>query len=246
MKHTGLALAVGLLLLAPGVSAQDDPAIVFGIYYRCSQGLEAQADEVVREVFAPVVQRHVDAGRLTGWLWLTHDQGGAWRKVLVTTGNDLGQMMQVRDEIIAELGDDDRMTALFTACPGHDDYIWMGVDVSSNNPDATGNATVSSYHMCNRSREGRADQIFTEVLAPLYQKHIDLGHLATYGFYLHRVGGVFRRLETVSGADHTTVLNMQGAVYEEAFATNPFAMQEFTEICQTHTDYLWSNTTPTN
>ena len=41
MNNTGVAFAVGLLVLASGVSAQDDPAIVFGQYYRCSQGLEA-------------------------------------------------------------------------------------------------------------------------------------------------------------------------------------------------------------
>ena len=249
MKNTGLALAAGLLLLAPGVGAQDEPAFVFGAYYRCNQAMEGQADEVVREVVGPVLQRHVDAGSLTGWLWLTHNQGGEWRRILATTGSDLGQMMQVRAEVVAELseGDEaDRMTELFAACPGHDDYIWVGVDISTNNPDVIGNASVSSYHMCDRSREGRADEIFTEVLAPLYQKHIDLGHLASYGFYAHRVGGAVRRLETVSGADHTTVLNMQGAVYGEAFETNPLAVQEFTDICNTHTDYLWSNANPTN
>lgn len=249
MKNTGLALAAALLLLAPGVGAQDEPAIVFGIYYRCSQALEAQADEVVQEVVGPILQRHVDAGSLTGWLWLTHEQGGAWRRVLVTTGNDLGQMMQERDELVAEISESnaDRMTELQTACPSHDDYIWFGVDISTDNViDVIGTASVSSYHMCDRSREGRADEIFTELLGPLYQKHIDLGHLASYGFYAHRVGGEFRRLETVSGADHTTVLNMQGAVYDEAFETDPLAMQEFVDICHTHTDYMWSNANATN
>ena len=39
-----------------------------------------------------------------------------------------------------------------------------------------------------------------------------------------------------------TVLNMQGAVYQEASANNALAMQEFVQICHTHTDYMWSNT----
>ena len=105
MKNTGLALAAGLLLLAPGVGAQDEPAFVFGAYYRCNPAWEGQADEVVREVVGPVLQRHVDAGSLTGWLWLTHNQGGDWRRILATTGNDLGQMMQVRAEMVAELSE---------------------------------------------------------------------------------------------------------------------------------------------
>ena len=248
MMKTGVTFALGLLLLAPGISAQDDLAIVMGQYFRCSQGLEAQADEVVQEVFGPVIQQHVDAGSLTGWLWLTHVQGGAWRRLLATTGNDLGQMMQVREEIVAELSEEhaDQMTELGTACPSHDDYVWFGVATTVADPSAVGTASVSSYHMCDRSREARADEIFTEVLAPLYQKHIDLGHLASYGFYAHRIGGVFRRLETVSGADHMTVLDMQGAVYGEATETQPLAMQEFSAICQSHSDYLWTNTTTNN
>jgi hypothetical protein len=46
--------------------------------------------------------------------------------------------------------------------------------------------------------------------------------------------------------DHATVLNMQGAVYQEATQTNPYAMQEFAEICQTHSDYMWTNSAAGN
>ena len=71
-----------------------------------------------------------------------------------------------------------------------------------------------------------------------------LGHLASWGFYSHRSGGRFRRLETMSGADHMTLLNMQTAIYQEAQETDPFAFREFREICNSHTDYMWNNTTP--
>ena len=243
MKNAAVTLVVGLLLLAPGVSAQDGPTMVFGIYYRCSQGMEAQADQAVQSEIGPVIQGYVDSGALSGWSWLTHVQGGAWRRALITIGNDLGQMMGVQEEINARLFEDhaEAMTEVGTACPGHDDYIWTGIDLSSNAPGTAGPASVSAYHRCERSREGRADEIFSELLAPLYQKHMDLGHLASYGYYGHRVGGPFRRLETVSGVDHLTVLNMQGAVYQEATANDPLAMQEFLQICNTHSDYMWTN-----
>ena len=80
----------------------------------------------MQDVIGPVIQRQVDAGSLTGWLWLTHVQGGAWRRVLVTTGTDFDRMMGVREEIVAKLSENeaDRLTELGTACPGHDDYVW--------------------------------------------------------------------------------------------------------------------------
>lgn len=245
MKRMGLTLAAASLVLAPALAAQDDPAFIFAIYMRCNQAMEAQADEVVAGVWAPALQRQVESGRLTGWLWLAHSQGGPWRRILATTGSDMGAMMQARADLVAEISRDAAAgSRMNTACPSHDDYIWVAAATSTTNPDVVGDASVSSYHMCNRAKEGRADEIFGSLLAPLYQKHIDMGHLASYGFYAHRAGGVFRRLETVSGPDHTTILDMQAAVYNEAFETNPIAMQEFAEICQTHTDYMWNNATP--
>jgi len=235
------------MLYSPALAAQDEQAVVFAMYLRCNQAMEAQADRAVQDVWGPIIQRHVDSGRLTGWLWLTHSQGGVWRRILATTGTDVAEMMSVREDMVAELGESpDAMNAVNSACPSHDDYIWIGSTVSTNNPDVVGSASVSSYHMCDRSREERADEIFAEVLAPLYQKHVDMGHLASFGFYGHRAGGMYRRLETVSGPDHTTVLQMQGAVYQEATQTNPYAVQEFAEICPSHSDYMWTNPAPGN
>jgi len=247
MKGTmsGMGVGITLLLLTPLPSfAQEANPVIFGIYYRCDQSREARADEITQQVVAPVIQKHVDAGHLTGWLWLAHEQGGAWRRISAMLGTDLNVMMDVRQEVVDELQNEHgaATTELTSICSSHDDYIWTGVSVSDLDPDAVGPATLSAYHACDRSREARADEIFEEVLAPLYQKHLEMGHLASWGFYAHRVGGIFRRLETFSGADHKTLLEMQNAVYQEAGETAPLAMQEFNEICSWHTDYMWTNT----
>lgn len=242
MRRLTLAVFGALIVAAAPLEAQDDAVIIFGQYYRCSQGTESRADEIMRETFLPLMQQHVDAGHLTGYGWLAHSQGGAWRRLLFSTGSDLDQMMDVRAQIVQELSSEhgDALQELGTICPGHDDYIWNGISVSSPDPDALGTASISAYHMCERAREGRADEIFEAELAPLYQKHLEMGHLASYGWYAHRSGGVFRRLETMSGADHKTLLSMQAAIYGEA---DPLAMRELFEICGTHTDYMWNNIT---
>jgi hypothetical protein len=245
MKSIGVAVAGCMLLLASSAVAQDTDQIVFGLYYRCNQGQETRADEIVQEVFGPIAQRHVDAGQLTGWLWLSHSQGGSWRRVFATVGTDMAVMMDVRAQIVEELTTQHAEAAaeLGSICPSHDDYIWTSVATSSPDPDAIAGATLSTYHACDRSREGRANQIFREVLAPLYQKHMDMGHLSSWGFYAHRSGGRFRRLETFSGADHMTLMNMQAAILGEANENNAVAMQEFNQICDWHVDYMWNNAT---
>ena len=244
MIRVGLIVAAASVVLTTAALAQDDNQIVFGIYYRCSQALESQADEVVRTTLGPIAQRHVDSGALTSWNWLAHAQGGEWRRVFVTIGTDLETQMATRAQIEAEFLDrnPDAAAALSTACPSHDDYIWTAVATSGPAVDnVAGPASISAYHVCDRSRETRADEIFTQVLAPLYRKHQEMGHITTWNFSAHRMGGMFRRLETFSGADHMTLLNMQDAIYNEATATNALAMQELNQICSWHTDYMWES-----
>ncbi len=246
MKRIGLTVAAGIMLLAPSAVAQDAPQpIIFGAYLRCHQAQEEQTDEIARGVLGPIVQKHVDAGRLTGWVWLAHSQGGAWRRVFATVGTDLDVMMDVREQIFDEFTGQHEEAAqvLDAACGSHDDYIWIGISTSTPDPAAVGNATLSTYYACDNSREGRTNQIFNDVLAPLFQKHADMGHIASWGYYAHRSGGIFRRLMTFSGADHKTLLNMQEAIFQEANETNPLAMNEFRQICNWHTDYMWNNAT---
>ena len=246
MKMTRVALAGGMMLLASAAVAQETTPIVFGAYYRCNQGLANRADEIIREVFGPIVQKQIDAGNLTSWVWLSHVQGGAWRRLAATIGTDRSAMMEARAAIFDEFINEnaDAFTELGRICPGHDDYIWTGIANSPIVTDAaTAPASLSTYYACDVSREGRTNEIFQDVLAPLYQKHMDLGHIASWGFYAHRSGGRFRRLETFSGQDHNTLMNMQEAILEEAMSTNPIAMQEFREICNWHVDYMWRNAT---
>lgn len=244
MKQFGLAVVGNMVFLVSGAAAQDQQNFVMGAYYRCSPAREGQVDQVVQNVMGPIVQRHVDAGHLTGWAWFTHVHGGSWRRLFVTTGTDLAQMMSVRGQIVQEFNTqhEDAAQTMGNACGGHDDYIWAAEQISSPDPDALGGATYSTYYACEGGVEQRASEIFEELLVPLYQKHQDAGHLASWGFYAHRSGGRFRRLETMSGADHATLVQTQAAIYQEANETDPFAFREFRSICNWHTDYMWNST----
>ncbi len=247
MKRIGLAVAAGMIVLAPSAFAQDAAPrpVIFGMYLRCNQGHEARADEIARGVFGPIIQKHVDMGHLSGWVWLSHVQGGSWRRVMALVGTDIDVMMDTREQIVDEFTSQhaDAAEEFGSVCGSHDDYIWIGISTSTPDPSAVGNATLSTYYACDNSREGRTNQIFEDILAPLYKKHADMGHIASWGYYAHRQGGIFRRLLTFSGADHKTLLNMLGAINQEANANNPLAMNEFRQICNWHTDYMWNNAT---
>lgn len=251
MKRIGfmpaIVLAAALVLPAQRVLAQDaEPVIIFGQYLRCNMTQESRADEIVRDVYGPVIDKHVEAGHLRGWAWFQHVQGGAWRRLLSLVGTDMDAMIDARASIISELGSEhgEAMAELGSICGSHDDYIWSSVVTAPPNPDAVpGTATLSAYHACDASKERRADHIFEQLLAPIYQKHVDMGHLSGWAFYRHVSGGIFRRLETFGGPDHKTLVKMLAAIYQEASETDPLAMNEYRSICSWHTDYWWNNAT---
>lgn len=244
MKRITISTAVATLLLAGVAAAQDAPPVISGAYMRCNQAQAARANEIVRTVWGPIAQKHVASGQITSWGSIAHRQGGAWRRASVLRGNDLDALMDAGAAINDEMRSQHPAAAneLNTICPSHDDYIWIGVANSPPNPDpAAGPASLSAYYVCDVAREGRADQIFEQLMAPIYKKHTDMGHLAGWGFYSHRFGGEFRRLETFSGPDHKTLLRLQNEIYQEAQESDALAFNEFRQICNSHVDYMWMN-----
>jgi hypothetical protein len=96
-------------------------------YYVCQQSREAEADEAVREAWAPILEDLVREGKLSGWQWLAHDTGGIFRRAMSFTGSDHTSIMAARDELSARLADNEAASALNSACGTHSDYAWTPV-----------------------------------------------------------------------------------------------------------------------
>lgn len=246
--HFPAALALGLLACAlagpDSALAQEEGQLVsIGTYYQCGQSRESRADEIFEEVWAPVMERHVSAGHLTGWGWLTHWVGGQWRRLGYFTASDLNVLLDTRDEIIEELGGDhaEALEEMSAICPGHDDYIWRLVaGGDATEPAAENAADFSTYYQCDMAREARADTLVTESLAPIFNRHLSADEFASWGWLQHWVGGKYRRLLAFRAADHKTAVNARDAIEEEMFEEVPGAAREFTQICNSHTDYMWN------
>jgi hypothetical protein len=91
------------------------------------------------------------------------------------------------------------------ACYGHDDYIWAAGQ-GSGPPEAAPAVTLSTYHVCSLTGQQRADEIFAEVYAPKLDELVKKGDIAGWGWNEHRLGGRYRRLGIISGADHASVV----------------------------------------
>ncbi len=99
----------------------------FSVYMQCDMSKEERADELVRDVFGPIYDRHVGEGELTTWNWLQHNVGGKWRRILVMGATDHKTLMRTRAAIIGEF--DDRKVEraaeeMNKICHTHQDYMW--------------------------------------------------------------------------------------------------------------------------
>lgn len=241
MRWSSFLFGLTLTALLAPVGAQSQTLIAQ--YYRCDTANEEEADFLVNTVFSPILNQHQSAGDLTGWGWVEHSAGGPWRRILTLSAPDRTTAMNQWGEINEEL-DEQHPGAVHRfneICGSHDDYIWK-LDASSEgtDPGTTPEAWISTYWICNESTESRADELQSQ-LSQVYDKHVAAGHISGWAWYSHEVGGRFRRLLTVSGADLPGVLDGRDMVINELQTDHSEALAEFGSICSGHVDYLWQN-----
>ncbi len=101
---------------------------------------------------------------------------------------------------------------------------------------------MATYYRCDYSKQARADTLFKQVMAPALDRQIKAGNLTAYGFSSHRIGGVFRRLETMTAPTLAKLIAAQDAYVADLQKTNPKASAEFDAVCGSHDDYIWNRT----
>ena len=239
-----IAVLLGVLFCPFAASAQDENPVIFGTYFYCDQSRESTADVLVENVLGAIFDRHVEAGNLTAWGWLGHHSGGKWRRVHYMVAASQDGLLDTRDQVIEEFGEYSSASQELNAiCPSHDDYIWTfeagsepGDELAQERPAAG----YSTYFTCDISREARADTLIMEAIGPILDRHVGEGELNSWGWFSHTSGGKWRRLVVYDGADHKSVLNAVQAAITDVGAEQQAAGTEFSEICNSHTDYMWN------
>jgi hypothetical protein len=238
------AVAFSVCLAASAASAQDSPTFLAATYYQCDMSTESRADEIYEGTIAPLVQKQIDAGKLLGAGYSRHWMGGEWRRLEYSSASSISALVEGRQAIIDELteGPSASVSKEFDAiCPTHDDYIWTSV-ASSQAPGAVGRdrakVAMSTYFVCG-SLEAEADAIVKTAFAPVMNAHVKEGKIASWNWMQHLAGGEYRRILVIDGADHTSVLEYWNAFSEALQKAQPEMSQRFTDICPSHTDYVW-------
>jgi len=242
------SLFVGLISVACIAQEEEEEqegpiGYAYVTYNVCKVGSQDHADEVFKKFEAPVYDALVEEGVINGWGWLSHHTGGQWRRAFFYQHETVDGLLDAQDAMgkrfdAMDLGDDaDRADD----CPAHDDYIWA-VDLVGGDPEAgRADAGLSVYYICNESTEERADELFESTFAPLLNKAVADGKLASWSWLSHFIGGKYRRLQSMTGSDHKAVLAARADLLEALYGGDEpnAAAVEFNEICGSHSDYMW-------
>ena len=99
---------------------------------------------------------------------------------------------------------------------------------------------LATYYRCDIGRQARADTLYRQVIGPAVNRQIQAGNLTAWGFSSHRMGGVWRRLETWTAPSLEKLIAAQDAYDADMDKTNPKAAAEFDAICGSHDDFIWN------
>ncbi len=244
-----LTVLTALLVLPLAAAAQEDEApprpFAYSTYFQCEPNEQWLVDMIVETVYKPVYDAAVEDGTISAWGWLAHHTGGKWRRALYRISPTLEAMLDSNDAIAEKVREANAQAArkFGEICNVHEDYIWRPVSGSGGAGSidvatVPAKAGVSMYLVCDMAKQGRSDELM-ELFAPVYNRHVAEGELSGWGWFEHSVGGEYRRLLAMRGADHKNVLNAWDAIVEALQKEHEAAFTEFNEICYTHQDYMW-------
>lgn len=237
-----LSLAL-ILVQTTSLQAKDKEegdTYVYATYFKCDTTKQKDVDAIVEKEWAPVYEKAVANKLIKSWSYLKHHTGGQWRRVTVNTASSMGELLTAQDKIgeMLEAAKVDPNDVFGATCNSHDDYIWKLE--SGNQTVQAAEASISVYEICDMSKEERADEIIKTVMAPIYNANIGKGKLSSWGWLSHQVGGKYRRLFTMSAANYTDLMKTRAHILETMYGDKgPAEAKELTEICTSHTDYLW-------
>ena len=245
--RTILAFLIAMVLPAAQALAQDDDGgtvYAYATYFICTPDGESRADEIIKTSFKPNYDAAVEHGDITSWSWMQHFMGGLWRRVLVITADNMDSLLDASGALGEIIQDQtpEAGRAFSAICSSHEDYIWESVDGVSTGNTAGGRGEVgfTVYFECDMNEEERADELVRDVFGPIYDQHIGEDGLATWNWLAHNVGGDYRRILTMTAADHKTLMRTRASILD-SFDDRRVerAASELNDICYKHRDYMW-------
>lgn len=99
--------------------------------------------------------------------------------------------------------------------------------------------TYVTYHVCDVTKQERADEIFAQVQKPIYDAAVADGTITGWGWLAHHTGGNWRRATYYGSGSIQGLLDAQKKIGDQVDAKSAKMSEEFGQICNSHDDYIW-------
>lgn len=250
MKQFKILLCCMVTLFLPFISQaapdKEPTMFVYATYFSCYPDAEKAVDKLVKDKYAPIYDAAVKDGVFNSWGWMAHHTGGKWRRILHFAAPTVEDVFKGQAELNKrmEKAFGDGPDAMSGGCKSHVDYLWQTVAGSNVDKDkpVRGDAAMSVYSVCDITKEERADEIVKKHFAPVYDSFVKPGRLTSWGYLTHVIGGKYRKLSTMTAANHSDLLQARAEILDKLFYQGDSKVgQEYSEICGSHQDYLWTN-----
>ncbi len=222
-------------------SAQDqEKTFLYASYFSCPAGKMSDVSKVIKDQFAPLYDAAVKDGTLKDWGWSTHHTGGHWQLIFNHSNNTIDALLKSADTMNerGKAAKVDPENIFGKICNSHEDYIWELTQGATG--EVEGPAALSTYYQCDISQEDRADEIVKTAFAQNFNANMGKGKLSSWAWASHSYGGKYRRGMWTSAANYTDLLKTMDAIFEANYGNDSKAGREFTQICSSHSDYLWN------
>jgi hypothetical protein len=237
-------LAMGVVTSAASAQQASPPPATFAVYFRCDYAKEARSDTLFRQVYVPALEKQVKAGHFTRYAWSSHQIGGQWRRLMSFSATNVEHLITGRTALLDDVEKSNpKGSAEFDAiCGSHDDYIWEQTSAGTPDPVAAiSDYGYSRYMSCDLAKENEADLIMDQVYTPMMNKHLAAGHITSWAYLSHYMGGPIRRVLRWTAKDMMSTLKAEEMISTD-MGNHPM-YTAFTAACGGHSDYLWKSET---
>lgn len=132
------------------------------------------------------------------------------------------------------------MRKLFTGAIGLQACLFLMLAGTAQAEDKPAEAfTYATYHVCDITKQERADAIFEQLQKPIYDAAVADGTITNYGWLVHHTGGKWRRGMYFGASSVQGLLDAQEKIGNQIDAKNEKLSTEFGQICNSHDDYIW-------
>jgi hypothetical protein len=232
---TALAAATTVAWLAASLPAAAqaqqprDEIFIYATYFHCNKAIYYRADDSVARLYGPELNDLVKEGLVSSWGWLGKDTGGEWERAGYFIGKKLKDVLDASAQLKVRSDWRLQVREFAEACGSSEDYIWH-VLAGNLGGAHLGKVAFSTYYACDEGRETQLDAELKRDFAPTYDKLVAAGTLTSWGWAEQIVGGMYRRLSTMSAP---TVESLMAARKELALN------KAVSAICRSHQDYIW-------